>query len=122
MSLSVGSKDICYERTGRLVLRADLTAGLQMEMRRFVSIFFFHFVATARVRAENRVFVHNKWSKFRGTAFGFSSCSTITGGELGKLILHAWHGVLPGFFHGMSNCACDFHGLNQPVNKAREAP
>lgn len=40
VGLSVGSKDICYERTGPLVLRADLTAALQMEMRRFVSIIF----------------------------------------------------------------------------------
>lgn len=40
VGLSVGSKDICYERKGRLALRADSTAGLQMEMRRFVSIIF----------------------------------------------------------------------------------
>lgn len=30
---------------------------------------YFHFVVTARVRADNRVFVCNKWSKFRRTAF-----------------------------------------------------
>lgn len=40
VGLSVGSKSICYERAGWLVFRADLTAGLQMEMRRFVSIIF----------------------------------------------------------------------------------
>lgn len=40
VGLSVGSKNICYERPGWLVFRADLTAGLQMEMRRFVSIIF----------------------------------------------------------------------------------
>lgn len=36
----VGSENICYERPGWLVFSADLTAGLQMEMRRFVSIIF----------------------------------------------------------------------------------
>lgn len=40
VGVSVGSKDICYESSGQLVFRADLTAGLQMEMRRFVSIIF----------------------------------------------------------------------------------
>lgn len=40
VGLSVESKNICYERPGWLVFRVDLTAGLQMEMRRFVSIIF----------------------------------------------------------------------------------
>lgn len=40
VGLSVGSRNICYERPDWLVFRADLTAGLQMEMRRFVSIIF----------------------------------------------------------------------------------
>lgn len=89
VGVSVGSKDICYESPSRLVFRADLTAGLQIEMSRFVSIIF-----TLWVSAENRVFVHNKWSKFRGTALRFSSRSTITGGELGTLVLHAaWRSV-----------------------------
>ena len=40
VGLSVGSKNICYEGPGCLAFRAHLTAGLQMEMRRFVSIIF----------------------------------------------------------------------------------